>query len=91
MASFNELDAEVLSIEFRTRLFCIFGRIIDVSFRRFPQINGQGGQVCRVPFNRWLMMPAAVIIQMCVGTFYGTYSCSFVGFCRFAAESDHHL
>jgi MFS family permease len=34
------------------------------------KINGQGGQVCRVPFNRWVLMPAAVIIQMCVGTFY---------------------
>lgn len=34
------------------------------------RMNGQGGQVCRVPFNRWILMPAAVIIQMCVGTFY---------------------
>ncbi|KAI9003409.1 major facilitator superfamily domain-containing protein [Hyaloraphidium curvatum] len=34
------------------------------------KINGQGGQICRIPFNRWALMPAAVIIQMCVGTFY---------------------
>jgi MFS family permease len=34
------------------------------------RINSPGGQVCRLPFNRWLMMPAAVLIQMCVGTFY---------------------
>jgi len=34
------------------------------------KINGSGGQICRIPFNRWVLMPAAVIIQMCVGTFY---------------------
>ncbi|KXS17334.1 MFS general substrate transporter [Gonapodya prolifera JEL478] len=29
-----------------------------------------GGYILRVPFNRWALMPAAVIIQMCVGSFY---------------------
>ncbi|KAJ3333158.1 hypothetical protein HDU93_008690 [Gonapodya sp. JEL0774] len=29
-----------------------------------------GGYILRVPFNRWFMMPAAVIIQLCVGSFY---------------------
>jgi len=28
------------------------------------KINGPGGQVCRVPFNRWVLMPAAVIMYV---------------------------
>jgi hypothetical protein len=54
----------------------------DVTLRRSDkQIQREQKLLGLIPFNRWMLVPAAVLVQLCIGSLY-SYVCSKSGHFR---------